>query len=78
MVAAEAQIVSLIALSEPEWILASLVALGDSYGRLAEDLEASPTPRKLSAGEAMTYRKEIPRSTPRTPGPRPTTPTTRA
>jgi hypothetical protein len=57
--AAEAQIVALIALKEPEWILASLLALGDSYKRWAADLEASPTPRTLPAAEALTYRNVV-------------------
>ncbi|MFZ5475660.1 MAG: hypothetical protein ACOZNI_02695 [Myxococcota bacterium] len=57
--AAEEQIVALVALNEPEWILASLVALGDSYVRWADDLEASPTPRKLSATQALIYREQV-------------------
>jgi hypothetical protein len=57
--AAEKQIVALTALKEPEWVLASLIALGDSYGRLATDLAASTVPRRLSPDEAAIYRAEL-------------------
>jgi len=55
MMAAESQIIALIALEEPEWILASLLRYGDSYLRLADDLAAAPAPRRLNAAQASIY-----------------------
>jgi len=40
---------------EPEWILASLLALGESYRRLGDDLAAAPPPASLSAEEQARY-----------------------
>ncbi|MES2638616.1 MAG: hypothetical protein V4850_04020 [Myxococcota bacterium] len=57
--AAEQQIIALAALQEPEWVLASLISLGDSYGRLAADLGASPPPKRLDDAQATIYRAEI-------------------
>lgn len=57
--AAEQQIIALAALQEPEWVLASLISLGDSYGRLATDLGASPPPKRLDEAQASIYRSEV-------------------
>ena len=59
MKAAEEQIISLIQLAEPEWIHASLLALGDSYGELHRALIAAPPPRGLTAPQVTVYRAEI-------------------
>lgn len=57
--AAERQIIALAALQEPEWVLASLVAFGDSHVRLADDLAAVPPPKKLTPEQAAIYREEL-------------------
>ncbi len=57
--AAEQQIIALASLQEPEWVLASLVAFGDSHARLAADLAASPPPKKLTPEQAAIYRAEL-------------------
>jgi hypothetical protein len=59
--AAERQITALVALQEPEWILASLVALGDGYAALGDALAAAPPPRRLTDAQAELYRAEIAR-----------------
>lgn len=59
--AAERQITALVALQEPEWILASLVALGDGYAALGDALAAAPAPARLSAEQAAVYRAELDR-----------------
>lgn len=59
ILAAEKQIVAIAALEEPEWILAGLVALGDSYAALADDLAAAPVPRRLDEDQAVYYRSEV-------------------
>lgn len=57
--AAEQQVIALVALEEPEWILASLIALGDSYGRLSDELRATPAPRKLTDEQEAIYREQL-------------------
>lgn len=57
--AAEEQIITLIGLEEPEWILQSLLDLGDSYANLADDLERAPVPRRLDPGASAVYQLEI-------------------
>jgi hypothetical protein len=57
--AAESQIVALIALEEPEWILASLLALGEAYTALAVDLRGAPAPRRLSDEQERIYAQEV-------------------
>ncbi len=57
--AAEAQIIALAGLEEPEWILASLVVLGDAYLSLGEAVAASPAPARLDAASAGIYRTEV-------------------
>lgn len=59
--AAEAQIIALAALQEPEWVLASLITFGDSHAKLATDLAASPPPKKLNEGQVVLYRMELDR-----------------
>lgn len=56
---AEAQVVALTALGEPEWILAGLLALGDGYAALADAVAATPPPRKLTPEAAAIYRVEV-------------------
>ncbi|MDP2312813.1 MAG: hypothetical protein Q8P41_07900 [Pseudomonadota bacterium] len=57
--AAEQQIIALTSLQEPEWVLASLISLGDSYGRLATDLAASAPPKRLDPAQVEIYRAEV-------------------
>lgn len=57
--AAEEQIITLIGLEEPEWILQSLLDLGDSYANLADDLERAPVPGRLDPGASAVYQLEI-------------------
>jgi tetratricopeptide (TPR) repeat protein len=57
--AAEAQIIALARLQEPEWVLASLIAFGDAHALLADELATSPPPKKLSAAEAEVYRRSV-------------------
>lgn len=59
MQAAEKQIIAIAALQEPEWVLAGLIDLGDSYADLADDLAASPAPRGLTEEQAALYRDEL-------------------
>lgn len=56
---AEAQVVALTAMEEPEWILAGLLTLGDGYLALADAVATSPAPRKLSPEAAAVYRVEV-------------------
>jgi len=57
--AAEAQIIALTALQEPEWVLASLITLGDSYRSLGAALRVSTPPKRLDAGERAVYAAEM-------------------
>lgn len=57
--AAEQQIIALSALQEPEWVLASLIRLGDSYATLARDLPDSTAPKRLSEAEVVVYRNAL-------------------
>lgn len=57
--AAEEQVITLTRLSEPEWILASLVALGDAYRDLADALQGSTPPRRLTSAEEEIYVAEV-------------------
>lgn len=56
---AEAQVVALTAMEEPEWILAGLLALGEGYAALADAVAESAPPRKLSPEAAAIYRVEV-------------------
>lgn len=53
--AAEKEIVTLVGLAEPEWILRSLLDLGDAWAALADAVDGAPPP-DLSAEELATYR----------------------
>ena len=57
--AAERAITVLVGLAEPEWIVASMRALGDSWQRLGDDLVAAPPPPRLTAAEAAIYRQSL-------------------
>lgn len=57
--AAEKQIIALAALQEPEWVLASLIAFGDSHVRLADALAESPAPKRLDDEQVAIYRAEL-------------------
>jgi hypothetical protein len=54
--AAEGEITTLVRLAEPEWIVAAMILLGDSYKKLGDDLEASPAPGRLDEAEVELYR----------------------
>lgn len=55
MAAAEAYIVQAVYVGEPDWILRSLLDLGDAYVLLRDDLLEIPTPDYLSPDEAQVY-----------------------
>lgn len=57
--AAETEITTLVGLEEPEWIVASMIDLGDSWKRLGDDLAASPAPLRFSAEEARLYHEGL-------------------
>lgn len=57
--ASEQQIIAISGLQEPEWVLASLIRLGDSYSALAVDLPASTPPKRLSEAEVTIYRRAL-------------------
>lgn len=57
--AATQQIIAMTQLQEPEWVLASLVCLGDSYALLADDLAGAPVPKKLNAIQLRVYQDEL-------------------
>lgn len=52
-------LVKVIALEEPEWILAGLLSLGDAYAALYDDLISAPPPRKLDADQVQIYQREV-------------------
>ncbi len=56
---AEAEITALVRLAEPEWIVASMTRLGDSWQRLGDDLAVAPPPARLTAAEAQIYRTSL-------------------
>ncbi len=56
---AERAITVLVGLEEPEWIVASMTALGDSWKRLGDDLVAAPPPRRLTPAEVEIYRRSL-------------------
>lgn len=58
---AEDQILALIAYKETEWILASMVAMGDAYRDWATELRAATPPRKFDIVDQLAWRKEIER-----------------
>ena len=57
--AAEQQVVAIARTGEPEYALAGILALGDAYIALHDDLIAAPPPRKLSEEQADLYRQEV-------------------
>jgi hypothetical protein len=59
MQAAEAQIERAIYLEEPEWILRSLLDLGDAYANLGDALVDAPVPRRLDPGAAAAYQMGV-------------------
>lgn len=56
---AEAQLVHVVELGQPDFILAGLLALGDAYVGLAQDLAASPPPDKLNPEAAAIYTQAL-------------------
>lgn len=56
---AEKEIVTLVGLAEPEWILRALLDLGDAWSALADALDAAPPPPELDAAELATYRQAL-------------------
>jgi tetratricopeptide (TPR) repeat protein len=59
MKAAEQQVVALIALNQVEWILASLLAMGDAYRDWAVELRGAPPPKHFQDADVVTWRNEI-------------------
>ncbi len=57
--AAEEQVVAIARSGEPEYALAGILALGDAYIALHDDLLAAPPPRSLTEEQANIYRQEI-------------------
>ena len=57
--AAEEQIAAIARLNEPEWVLAGLIALGDSHAKLAKEIAAAAPPHRLTAAEDQIYREMI-------------------
>lgn len=57
--AAEQQVAAIARLNEPEWVLAGLIALGDSHARLAREIATAPPPRRLTPSEDGIYREMI-------------------
>jgi tetratricopeptide (TPR) repeat protein len=55
LVIAETYIVQAVYVGEPDWILRSLLDLGDAYVLLRDDLVEIPPPKELSAEEAQVY-----------------------
>lgn len=53
------QVIAISKLGEPEYALAGLLALGDAYLALYDDLLAAPPPRKLDAEQAAIYQQEL-------------------
>lgn len=57
--AAEAQVIAIARTGEPEYALAGILALGDAYIALHDDLIAAPPPRSLNAEQADLYRQQV-------------------
>lgn len=57
--AAQERIITLTRLQEPEWVLASLIALGDAYALVGDDLQAAPWPKHLNAIQVRVYEIEL-------------------
>ena len=57
--AAQNAIIELTQLQEPEWVLASLIALGDAYALVGDDLLGAPFPHGLNAIQARVYEVEL-------------------
>ena len=56
---AEEQIIAIARTGEPEYALAGILALGDAYIALHDDLIAAPPPRKLTDEQADLYRQQV-------------------
>lgn len=57
--AAEDQVLIIARLQEVEWILASLILMGDAYRDLAAELRAAQPPKNLDSVEMLAWRNEI-------------------
>ncbi len=59
MVSAEQQVVAIAVLGEPEYVLQTLIMLGDAYLALHDDMMAATPPRKLDGEQALLYKELI-------------------
>ena len=57
--AAEEQVIAIARTGEPEYALAGILALGDAYIALHDDLISAPPPRKLTDDQADLYRQQV-------------------
>jgi tetratricopeptide (TPR) repeat protein len=57
--AAEQQVIAIAKTGEPEYALAGILALGDAYIALHDDLIAAPPPRKLTEEQANLYKQQV-------------------
>jgi tetratricopeptide (TPR) repeat protein len=57
--AAESQITALVYLKEPEWIVASMILLGDAWRALADALETAPPPASLTPEQVVIYQQNL-------------------
>ena len=58
---AERYLIQVVTLSEPDWILAGMLDLGDAYLAVHSDLLAAPAPRGFSEEEKRYYREAMAR-----------------
>ena len=59
MVSAEQQVVAIALLGEPEYVLQTLILLGDAYLALHDDMMAATPPRKFDEEQALLYKELI-------------------
>jgi tetratricopeptide (TPR) repeat protein len=59
MGAAEAQVIAIVLIGEPDHVLEGLKILGDGYMKLHDDMLAAPPPRKLDADQVLLYRQML-------------------
>lgn len=57
--AAEDLVIQIVQLREPELVLAGLIAMGDGYEALHDDLLAAPPPAKLTEAQVVIYRSTL-------------------
>jgi hypothetical protein len=59
MASAESQVVSIIQLNEPEYVLEGLLVVADAYLRLYDELVSAPVPVELEGGQIPLYRERV-------------------